>query len=72
MFRTALRFVSGSGRGLLVRSLPPSSSVPSLITVMADEQQPPGQHPQPGSLLPTGLQGTESSALQLKIKNSIW
>ncbi|XP_046696820.1 DNA-binding protein RFX7 isoform X1 [Silurus meridionalis] len=39
---------------------------------MAEEQQQQGQHPQPGSsLLPTGLQGTESSALQLKIKNSI-
>ncbi|KAL7833710.1 hypothetical protein AOLI_G00286700 [Acnodon oligacanthus] len=46
--------------------------------MMADDQQP-GQHPQPGSgtgslpsLAPAGLQGTEASALQLKIKNSIW
>ncbi|KAL7831178.1 hypothetical protein SRHO_G00306800 [Serrasalmus rhombeus] len=45
--------------------------------MMADDQQP-GQHPQPGSgtgslpsLAPAGLQGTEASALQLKIKNSI-
>ncbi|XP_026793552.3 DNA-binding protein RFX7 isoform X2 [Pangasianodon hypophthalmus] len=41
------------------------------MPVMADEQQPQGQQPQPGSLLPTALQGAESSALQLKIKNSI-
>ncbi|KAG7315049.1 hypothetical protein KOW79_021137 [Hemibagrus wyckioides] len=38
---------------------------------MADEQQHAGQLLQSGSLLPTGLQGTEGSALQLKIKNSI-
>ncbi|XP_007244932.3 DNA-binding protein RFX7 [Astyanax mexicanus] len=45
--------------------------------MMAEDQQP-EPNPQPGSgtgslssLLPAGLQGTETSALQLKIKNSI-
>ncbi|XP_072527889.1 DNA-binding protein RFX7 [Salminus brasiliensis] len=45
--------------------------------MMADDQQP-GPNPQPGSgtgslssLLPSGLQGTETSALQHKIKSSI-
>jgi hypothetical protein len=48
------------------------------LIVMTEDQQQHDQHPKLGSGISTlpslvpGLQGTEASALQLKIKNSIW